>query len=839
MTDYLRSSYFPAKTEEEDRELQKKLNELLESDFDGNMFAMLSDYQSILADNQRRLEWPLIHAKLQTLFKCGKGGPLDGPMVGIPVSIRDSDYFKDTVELFGKERSLVASIEWMATAWNETFADTGLWMGKTYEPVSRELVEDKTNHDADELAKYDPATTRIGRNFFREPPDPNLIQGLGLPTLTKTWHLRDRPKTPGESGFFGSITEQNLDKEKAVPYSKTGGIFIANMGNSVVPEMNGKTVYQLNYRWPKLDPAYPMTRLIDEVVQIGEGIYLGQLVLATKHYALGSFDLPFVPGEQRIPVGEPYAPNQPNFLQRLLNRWFNLSLGQDKTNYGYQNNGFFLMMDPAYAKQIYADDAFPQLRPRSGEVGFKELGYAEEVAAAKVSAAAVEGMEWKDGWRNDAALKEKFTTFILEPSPNESDPTDIESMRREDESILQMLKRISQDISNQTRYEDHLKHFEQLHVLFRAGVAPSISNGLFQGRGHKGYNTRVNGREKGNWYGETERAEGFDYYHGATLNLHWGFSETFLPDLKGRLEESFLFPAALSSLMKSSDLRGPNFMNMIWHSIGKYIFPWAGKSFERISPRKLSMLLDESDDLGKRYPARVKELKNHLASAPHYDLVRRNRKHYWKQPGKFDEHLRNGSWDDGMKEEDKIFWQNEADNNWVYGTNLQDRRILNMDAILRIVDMNYRVPDASLQAVSEQSGSPFMRQGYIFLGNANQESILPMNSGEKARKKVFQFNYRYPMIGGATPIGFCLDELVELADGLFLGQLIYSTALHVPFHSSEDPAEYKYQLFGYFLLLDDAWERHRQAIGLDTLEHRLPEKRKAKPSQKASEAVPI
>ena len=64
-------------------------------------------------------------------------------------------------------------------------------------------------------------------------------------------------------------------------------------------------------------------------------------------------------------------------------------------------------------------------------------------------------------------------------------------------------------------------------------------------------------------------------------------------------------------------------------------------------------------------------------------------------------------------------------------------------------------------------------------------NILPMNNGENKKKKVFQFHYRYPMIGGPVPIGFCLDELVEIADGLFLGQLIYSTALHVSFHSSD------------------------------------------------------
>lgn len=230
------------------------------------------------------------------------------------------------------------------------------------------------------------------------------------------------------------------------------------------------------------------------------------------------------------------------------------------------------------------------------------------------------------------------------------------------------------------------------------------------------------------------------------------------------------------------------------------------------------MLLDESGDLAERYPERVHELKTHLASAPHYDLVLKNHDRYWKEEGRYAPHLKSGSWDAGMPEEDKTFWIQEAAARWVFGNNIQDARILAADPVMRLIDMNYRTPDPSLQAASEGGPSPFARQGYIFLGAADQESIMSMNNGETGKKRVFQFHYRYPMIGGAAPIGYCLDELVEIADGLFLGQLIYSTALHIPFHSSVDPAQYKYQLFGYFLLLDDEWEYHRKAIGLDTVE---------------------
>jgi len=813
-TQYLSSNNFPAVSFAVTETLAAELKTLLRSDFSGNMFSLLAGYQRILADNRKREQWPFVHKKLETLFKCGKNAVVDGPMIGIPVSIRDSDYFKETVHHFGKERSKIASIEWMATAWNMTFTDTGLWMGKTFEPVSREVVADKTGEDVTTLARYAPQTARIGRNYFREPHRPNLIQSLGLPVLTPIWNLKSRPKSTAERLFGGELLQENLHKEINIPYSMTGGVFLALPGTSVVPEMNGKEVYQLNYRWPRLNPVYPMTRLIDELVQIADGIYLGQLVFATKHYSLGNLRLLANSDMPAIPIGGDFASHR----DRLLDSLFRLFSDDREVDYGYQNNGYFLMMDPAYAKEVYADDAFPQLRPTAGESGYRELGYdkkAPKTTAPTSTTGQWQGIsDWVHGWQNDDKLQEKFTTFILENSPKKSDG-DVRNMRHDGESILQMLQRISGEISAQTAADDRLKHFEKLHQLFRCGVAPQVVNGLFQGHGRKGYNCRADGKEPRDWYGQVDVAHGFDFYHGATLNLHLGFSDTLRGELGQKLNDSQLFPGTLGSILDDDLSKSPNVLNMVWHSIGKYIFPWAGKSFEKISGRKLSMFLDESSDLARRYPERVRELKTHLASAPHYALVKKANQHYWKQPGVYTAHLQSGSWDKGMSDEDKAFWEKEANDHWVDGNNIQDERIVATDPLMRVIDMNYRVPDPSLQALSEAGPSPFARQGYIFLGVDDRESILPMNSEGDNRKKVFQFHYRYPMIGGPTPIGFCLDELVEIADGLFLGQLIYSTALHVPYHSSVDPAEYKYQLFGYFLLMDDVWERHRRAIKLD------------------------
>ena len=813
MNAYLNSDHFPNQSDG----LFNELETILQNDFTGSFYETLGNYQRILADNYQRKLWPGIHKKLLTLFKCGKSVVLDGPMIGIPLSIKDSDYFQDTRHL-GQERSQIAGIEWMATAWNMTFADTGLWMGKAFEQVTKEIVAEKCKNDPKVMDAYNSETTRIGRNFFREPPDADFLQGISIPVLSQLWDLKDRPSSTSVDDFIGILTQANLEKEKYIPYNKTGGIYLADFGRSVLPEMNDKEVYQLNYRWPALKPVYPMTRLVDEVVQIDEGIYLGQLLYATRHYSLGTLRLPFCLDLPEIPIGEPYDPHHTSPLDSFK-RFLPLS-GEDQdddTKYGYQNNGYFLMMDPAYAKDVYADGAFPQLRPCPGESGYVEIGYDKDApSAAPIYTTQIKWpgiSDWVNDWRQNSVLNKKFTTFILEDSPKESDPHDIQQLLKEDESILQMLQRISHQISATSMGDDRLVHFEKLNQLFRRGVAPVVENGLFKGHGAKGYNARAEGKEKIDFYGQEDVAHGFDYYHGATLNLHFGLKDTLSIDPDAIYDQSQLFPSGLANSL--GDAPGPNALNLIWHSLGKYIFPWAGKSYEKISGRKLSMFLDESHDLAERYPQRVNTLKSYLASAPHYSLVLKNAKHHWKD-GPYAEHLKSGPWDKGMSDEDKAFWEKEANDHWVDGNNTQDERILASDPLMRIIDMNFKVPDFSLHSLSKAGPSSFFRQGYKFIGRSDQLSILPMNNGENNKKKVFQFHYRYPMLGGPMPIGFCLDELVEIADGLFLGQLIYSTALHLPYHSSVDPSEYKYQLFGYFLLLDDAWQYHRLALGLDT-----------------------
>lgn len=378
------------------------------------MLPMLAGYKQILADNRRKDEWDAINEKLMTLFKCGTAAPLDGPMIGVSISIRDSDYLAPAADRLGTGRSALARLEWMASLWNLTFGKSGIWMGKTFEPVAPETVAQKCENHPATVAAFDPATTRIGRNFFRQPHNPSLLQLAGLPVLTRLWNLKDRPLSVEAGEFDSVILADNLEKEKAIPYTHTGGIFLAQPGHSIVASMNEKPVYQLNYRWPALHPVYPMTRLIDELVQIDEGVFLGQLVMATRHYSLGTIDLlsGLIPGAGALTLGEAYDASAP------------------PDDYGYQNNGFFLMIDTKKARQAYADDAFAFLRPHPGEVGYAELGYDQAPPLPHgTRSGAVGGRinDWRTGWQADAALQQKFTTFCLEAStrPDDGDVTEL------------------------------------------------------------------------------------------------------------------------------------------------------------------------------------------------------------------------------------------------------------------------------------------------------------------------------------------------------------------------------------------------------------------------------
>jgi hypothetical protein len=117
------------------------------------------------------------------------------------------------------------------------------------------------------------------------------------------------------------------------------------------------------------------------------------------------------------------------------------------------------------------------------------------------------------------------------------------------------------------------------------------------------------------------------------------------------------------------------------------------------------------------------------------------------------------------------------------------------------------IEDATEQ---EQRQFGFQAHSFFFIGKA-AASILPENEG----KRIFQFNYRWKKLRTPPPDNFCIDEIVQIAEGLYLGKLIYATALLKPWDPLTNPMDYDYRLFGYFLLMDQEWHFRRLRIGFD------------------------
>lgn len=99
---------------------------------------------------------------------------------------------------------------------------------------------------------------------------------------------------------------------------------------------------------------------------------------------------------------------------------------------------------------------------------------------------------------------------------------------------------------------------------------------------------------------------------------------------------------------------------------------------------------------------------------------------------------------------------------------------------------------------------------YFFIGKEGT-SILPEDKG----KRVFQFNYRWKPLRNFPPDNYCIDQIVQIAEGLYLGKLIYATDWFKPWDPKIDPFAYKYRLFGYFLLMDEQWHGLRLRLKYD------------------------
>jgi hypothetical protein len=143
-----------------------------------------------------------------------------------------------------------------------------------------------------------------------------------------------------------------------------------------------------------------------------------------------------------------------------------------------------------------------------------------------------------------------------------------------------------------------------------------------------------------------------------------------------------------------------------------------------------------------------------------------------------------------------------------WGSNTQALRTMKEREVGHLMKLAHIWTEPASQAESVKCG--YDLKNFFFIAHTGT-SVNKACPG----KRIYQFNYRWPKLHTIPPDCFCLDEMVQLADGLYLGQLMYATDWRKPYDPRQRPEAYGYGLFGYFLLMDEAWHQLRLRLGFD------------------------
>lgn len=144
----------------------------------------------------------------------------------------------------------------------------------------------------------------------------------------------------------------------------------------------------------------------------------------------------------------------------------------------------------------------------------------------------------------------------------------------------------------------------------------------------------------------------------------------------------------------------------------------------------------------------------------------------------------------------------------VWGSNVyRDRGFRERIAVAAMKGLGMKVKPATAEEIRT---CDYDLKGFFFIARRGP-SVNPANRG----KVVYQFNYRWPRLETFPPDNYCMDEIVQIAEGLYLGQLVYATDLKRKYDHAADPQVYRYRNFGYFLLMDDEWQKEREKISFD------------------------
>jgi len=216
--------------------------------------------------------------KLERLFVCGLAKEhVEGHFYGITIVLKKGNH---PYGLF------------LNQVWSNSLGDVSPWVGKIFNPIEpKELAFYTEDFEKGNVPTY------LGINCFQQ-IDASLLNKASIIVLTWWMDLKD-------------VSEE----ERLKGYDKKGGLFIARKAKSVDPKTPNKDVFQLNYRWKRLNNPFPLKYLIDEIVEIADGLYLGKLLFATDY------------------LDQDYNPHL------------------DKTKYKYENFGYFLLINKTNIKR--------------------------------------------------------------------------------------------------------------------------------------------------------------------------------------------------------------------------------------------------------------------------------------------------------------------------------------------------------------------------------------------------------------------------------------------------------------------------------------------------------
>lgn len=357
------------------------------------MKTYIDEVQGVLDNNARPFR------KIARLFNCGiTPSRMEGHHDGVALGLRTGD-----------EEGLLASYgNFMGLLWSTTVGPVAPWVGKSFNKVDRETI----SRYIDGFERCETPTC-LGINHFNRLED-SAINQLSFSVLTFWMHLKEAPKQERES--YG--------------HDRNGGLFIARRARSVYSRTD-REVFQLNYRWTNLGNAPPFTHLIDELVEITDGVYLGQLLFATRNL--------FRHFDPALPAAE----------------------------YGYQHFGYFLLMDDSWASETRR--VFHQI-----ESGRRTTPPSERRESR---------LQPSMGNPAPSARSPKFTTFTFADPVDGNCHDDVLAQVRKDmegrETILDLLKFYSGQLIDS--FDNRSPYFARLHELFNRGIGPDQVRGFFRG----------------------------------------------------------------------------------------------------------------------------------------------------------------------------------------------------------------------------------------------------------------------------------------------------------------------------------------------------------------------